>query len=162
LTKTRIGFGYDIHRLAEGEELWLGGLLIPHNQGSVGHSDADVLIHAICDALLGAVSMGDIGSHFPDTDPKWKGVDSKLLLKEVIGLVKTAGYQLGNVDATICLELPKLRPHIDNMRKCLASILEVDMFDVSIKATTSEKMSFVGREEGVKAYAVALLYSLDK
>ncbi|MBX2844806.1 MAG: 2-C-methyl-D-erythritol 2,4-cyclodiphosphate synthase [Saprospiraceae bacterium] len=158
MTKHRIGFGYDIHRLAEGEELWLGGLLIPHHKGSVGHSDADVLIHAICDALLGAISLGDIGMHFPDTDPKWKGVDSKLLLKEVLNKVLERDYSIGNIDATICLEKPKLRPHIDAMRSCLASILAIDIDDLSIKATTSEKMSFVGTEAGIKAYAVVLLY----
>lgn len=153
----KIGFGYDIHRLAEGEELWLGGLLIPHHKGSVGHSDADVLIHAICDALLGALSLGDIGAHFPDTDPKWKGVDSKLLLKAVMDIVKEKGFAIGNVDSTIVLEKPKLRPHIDHMRETLAPILNTSVENVSIKATTSEKMSFVGKEEGVKAYATVLI-----
>ncbi len=153
----RIGFGYDIHRLAEGEELWLGGLLIPHTKGSVGHSDADVLIHAICDALLGALALGDIGSHFPDTDPNYKGIDSKLLLGKVMDIILDKGYMLENLDSTIVLETPKLRPHIDAMRECLSKILSCDIDQVSIKATTSEKMSFVGVEEGLKAYATVLL-----
>lgn len=154
----KTGFGYDIHRLAEGEDLWLGGLLIPHTKGTVGHSDADVLIHAICDALLGALALGDIGAHFPDTDPKWKGVDSKILLKEVMRMVHEKGYNVSNIDTTIVLEQPKLRPHIDSMRACLAEIMQLEIDCLSIKATTSEKMSFVGKEEGVKAYAVCLIY----
>jgi len=153
----KIGFGYDIHRLAKGEELWLGGLLIPHTKGSVGHSDADVLIHAICDALLGALALGDIGSHFPDTDPAYKGIDSKILLANVFTIIQKKGFEIGNIDSTIVLEQPKLRPFIDEMRKVLATILNCDLDQVSIKATTSEKMSFVGNEEGVKAYATVLI-----
>jgi len=153
----KIGFGYDIHRLAEGEELWLGGLLIPHTKGSVGHSDADVVIHAICDAMIGALALGDIGSHFPDTDPQYKGIDSKVLLKHVYELINSKGWLIGNIDSTIVLETPKLRPHIDDMRNLLSSILTCDVSQISIKATTSEKLSYVGEEEGVKAYAVVLL-----
>lgn len=153
----KIGFGYDIHRLAKGEQLWLGGLLIPHDKGSVGHSDADVLIHAICDALLGALALGDIGAHFPDTDSKYKGIDSKILLKEVVQILQSKDYEIGNIDSTIVLEQPKLRPFIDQMRETLSTILDCSMDQVSIKATTGEKMSFVGREEGVKAYATVLI-----
>ena len=157
MTNLKIGFGYDIHRLAEGEELWLGGLLVPHTKGSVGHSDADVLIHAICDALLGALALGDIGKHFPDTDDQWKGADSKELLKAVVQMVHKQHFTIGNVDSTIVLEQPKLRPHIDRMRTKLSDLLQVERSCVSIKATTSEQMSFVGKEEGIKAYAVILL-----
>lgn len=155
----RIGFGYDIHRLAEGEELWLGGVLLDHHKGSVGHSDADVLLHAITDALLGALALGDIGLHFPDTDEKWKGADSKKLLLAVYQMIQAKGYSIGNIDSTVCLEQPKLRPHIDTMRKVIADLLECDLDQVSIKATTSEKMGYVGREEGVKAYANVLITS---
>lgn len=154
----RIGFGYDIHQLAEGEELWLGGVKLEYHLGTVGHSDADVLIHAICDAILGAANLRDIGFHFPDTDPKYKGADSKLLLKEVGVILNKKGYKLGNVDATIVMEQPKINPHIEKMQATMAPLLNVSENDISIKATTSEKLSFVGREEGVKAYAVALIY----
>lgn len=158
MTNFKIGFGYDIHRLAENEELWLGGLLIPHYKGSVGHSDADVLIHAICDALLGALALGDIGAHFPDNVQKWKGVDSKILLSEVVQMIRNKGFEIGNIDSTIVLEQPKLRPHIDEMRNKLAEVLSVSSENISIKATTSEKMTFIGREEGIKAYAIALIF----
>ena len=157
----RIGFGYDIHQLAEGEDLWLGGIKLDYYLGTVGHSDADVLIHAICDAILGAANLRDIGFHFPDTDPKYKGADSKVLLKEVGDILNKNGYRLGNIDATIVLEQPKINPHIDKMRETMAPLLSVTTNDISIKATTSEKLSFVGREEGVKAYAVALVYKSE-
>lgn len=153
----RVGFGYDIHQLSEGYDLWLGGIKLDHTKGAVGHSDADVLIHAICDAMLGAADLRDIGYHFPDTDPKYKGADSKLLLKEVNRLVSEKGYSLGNVDATVCLERPKVNPHIPAIKKTLAGILDCEQGQISIKATTSEKMSFVGTEDGIKAYAVCLL-----
>ena len=156
----RVGFGFDVHQLKEGLDFWLGGIVVPHTKGGLGHSDADVLIHAICDALLGAANLGDIGKHFPDTDPKYKGVDSKLLLKEVIKLIREKGYELGNIDATICLQTPKIGPYIPKMQKVLADCMSVDTDLVSIKATTTEKLSFVGREEGVSAYAVALLQKL--
>ncbi len=155
----RIGFGYDIHRLAEEEKLWLGGLLIPSTLGTVGHSDADVLLHAICDALLGALALGDIGAHFPDTDPQYKGIDSKHLLQHIYALIQSKGYSLVNLDATVVLEKPKLRPFIDEMRAVIATILQTSVEVVSIKATTSEQKGFVGREEGIKAYAVVLLES---
>lgn len=153
----RVGFGYDIHQLSEGYDLWLGGIKLDHTKGAVGHSDADVLIHAICDAMLGAADLRDIGYHFPDTDPKYKGADSKLLLKEVNRLVSEKGYSLGNVDATVCLERPKVNPHIPAIKETLAGILDCEQGQISIKATTSEKMSFVGTEDGIKAYAVCLL-----
>jgi 2-C-methyl-D-erythritol 2,4-cyclodiphosphate synthase len=153
----RVGFGYDVHRLTEGRELWLGGVLVPHTVGALGHSDADVLLHAVCDALLGAVALGDIGFHFPDTDARWKGADSKVLLKAVVGLLHERGWQVGNVDATLVLERPKIMPHVPAMRTVMAPLLGVAEDAVSIKATTNEKMGFVGREEGVSAYAVALV-----
>lgn len=156
--KIRTGFGYDIHQLVEGEEFWLGGIKIQHSKGAKGHSDADVLIHAICDAILGAANLRDIGFHFPDTDPKYKGVDSKILLSDTMKLVRDKGYELGNIDATICLEKPRINPHIPEMISTLAQVMDVDKDDISIKATTSEKMSFVGREEGIKAYTVVLIY----
>ncbi len=158
----RIGFGYDIHQLAEGEDLWLGGVKLDYHLGTVGHSDADVLIHAICDAILGAANLRDIGFHFPDTDPKYKGADSKILLKEVGSILNKNGYKLGNVDATIVMEQPKINPHIEKMQATMAPLLNVSENDISIKATTSEKLSFVGREEGVKAYAVALVNTIEK
>jgi 2-C-methyl-D-erythritol 2,4-cyclodiphosphate synthase len=153
----RVGFGYDVHRLTEGRELWLGGVLIPHTVGALGHSDADVLLHAVCDALLGAVALGDIGFHFPDTDQRWKGADSKVLLKAVVDLLHERGWEVGNVDATLVLERPKIMPHVPAMRATMAPLLGVGEDAVSIKATTNEKMGFVGREEGVCAYAVALV-----
>src|SRR5688572_7974850 len=154
----RVGFGYDVHPLGEGRELWLGGVKLEFDKGCVGHSDADVLLHAICDALLGAANLRDIGFHFPNTDPKYKGADSKFLLKEVVELLKQKNYSIGNVDATLSLEAPKINPHIKKMQEVLAPILEVDEDCVSIKATTNEKLGYVGRGEGVNAYAVALIY----
>jgi len=153
----RIGFGYDVHQLKEGLPFTIGGIVIPHNKGPLGHSDADVLIHAICDALLGAANLGDIGTHFPDTDPKYKGIDSKKLLKSVVELLDEHNYEIGNIDATVNLEKPKLKPHIPAMRKTMAEVSTIDEGQISIKATTNEKMGFVGSEEGVAAYAVALI-----
>ena len=150
----RSGFGYDSHRLVEGRPLIIGGVSIPHPKGLLGHSDADVLLHAITDALLGAAALGDIGSHFPDTDPRWKGADSRLLLAEAGRLVRDEGYRIINVDSTVVLERPKLRPHIDAMRQKIADSLEIDVHDVSVKATTNEGMGFVGRGEGAAAFAV--------
>ncbi len=153
----RVGIGYDVHQLAEGYELWLGGIKIEHEVGSKGHSDADVLLHVICDALLGAAALGDIGLHFPDTDPKYKGIDSKKLLAEVMRLIRAEGYEVGNVDATVAMQRPKLRLHIDAMRAKIAEVMGLQIGQVSVKATTTEKLGFVGREEGVEAYAVVLL-----
>lgn len=154
----RIGFGYDIHQLREGEELWLGGIKLNYHLGTVGHSDADVLIHAICDALLGAANLRDIGYHFPDTDPKWKGADSKKLLKGVTNVLLESGFKIGNIDSTLVIEKPKINPHIEKMQSTLAPLMNISETEVSIKATTSEKLSFVGNEKGIKAYAVALIY----
>ena len=156
--KMRVGFGFDVHQLKEGLDFWLGGIIIPHIKGGLGHSDADVLIHAICDALLGAANLGDIGKHFPDDNPKFKGIDSKILLSSVMKLIKEAGYKLGNIDTTICLQTPKIGIYIPEMQKVLASCMSVDQDLVSIKATTTEKLSFVGREEGVSAYATVLIF----
>lgn len=153
----RIGFGFDVHRLSEGYDLWLGGIKIPHMKGAVGHSDADVLLHAICDAILGALALGDIGKHFPDTDAKYKGIDSKLLLEHVINLVHQKGYKVGNIDATLCLEKPKIMPYVEQMRACIASICHVTVDEISVKATTNEKLGYIGNEDGVNAYAVALM-----
>lgn len=158
MIKTRIGFGYDVHQLEEGYDFWLGGIKIPHHLGAKGHSDADVLVHVICDALLGAANLRDIGYHFPDTDPKYKGVDSKILLKEVVALLRSNDYEIGNIDSTICLQVPKINPHIEKMKQCLAEVMQIDQADISIKATTTERLGFVGREEGVSAYAVVLIY----
>lgn len=155
--KIRVGMGYDVHQLAEGHELWLGGIKLEHSKGAVGHSDADALIHAICDALLGAAGMRDIGFHFPNTDERYKGIDSKLLLAEVVKLIGERGFAVGNIDSTLVIEEPKINPHIDDMKHALAPILGVTTDDISIKATTNETMGFVGREEGVAAYAVALI-----
>ncbi|WP_339608051.1 2-C-methyl-D-erythritol 2,4-cyclodiphosphate synthase [Roseivirga seohaensis] len=155
--KIRVGFGYDVHRLEEGKDFWLGGIKVPHTHGAVGHSDADVLIHVICDALLGAANLRDIGFHFSDKDPKFKGIDSKILLKEVVALVEAKGFSIGNIDSTICLELPKVNPHIPEMKKCLAGVMGMDEEDISIKATTTEKLGFVGKAEGVAAYATVLI-----
>ena len=154
----RIGYGYDVHRLEEGEEFWLGGILVPHSKGAVGHSDADVLIHVICDALLGSANMRDIGFHFSDQDPAFKGIDSKILLDRVVDLIRNEGYEIGNIDATICLQKPKVNPHIPDMKKCLADVMKIPEADVSIRATTTEKLGFVGTEEGVSAHAVVLVY----
>lgn len=155
----RIGFGIDFHQLAEGRDLWLGGVNIPHTKGSLGHSDADVLLHAICDGLLGALALGDIGMHFPDTSDEFKGIDSKILLKRTFELVREKNYAVVNIDATICLEAPKIKNYNMDMRKIIAEILEISIEDVSIKATTAETMGFVGRKEGLSAYASVLLKS---
>lgn len=155
--KIRVGFGYDVHRLVEGRELWLGGIKLEHTLGLDGHSDADVLIHAICDALLGAANMRDIGYHFPDTSDKYKNIDSKILLKETVRLIGGKGYKVGNIDATICAERPKINPYIPQMQECLAGLMNVEPDDVSIKATTTEKLGFTGRQEGMSAYAVVLI-----
>ena len=155
--KIRVGFGFDVHQLVEGRDLWLGGVKLQHSKGLLGHSDADVLIHAICDALLGAANMRDIGYHFPDSSADYKGIDSKILLKKVVELIATKGYRVGNVDATVCAEHPKLNPHIPGMQQVLAEVMGVDAEDVSIKATTTEKLGFTGREEGISAYATVLI-----
>ena len=155
--KIRVGFGFDVHQLVEGRELWLGGIRLEHEKGMLGHSDADVLIHAICDALLGAANMRDIGFHFPDTAGEFKDVDSKILLKRTVGLIATKGYRVGNIDATICAERPKLKAHIPAIQEKLAEVMGTDTDDVSIKATTTEKLGFTGREEGISAYATVLI-----
>lgn len=156
----RIGFGVDFHQLAEGRELMIGGIQIPHHKGAVGHSDADVLLHAICDALLGAACLGDIGVHFPDTDPKYKNIDSKILLRETVALIQKENYQLVNIDSTLCLQEPKIKPYIQQMQKAIADIIGTPEKNISIKATTTEQMGFVGRKEGVVAYATALLETI--
>ena len=153
----RIGFGFDVHQLKVGLDFWLGGIIVPHSKGGLGHSDADVLIHTICDALLGAANLGDIGKHFPDTAAEYKGIDSKILLKEVMVLIRNKGYEIGNIDSTICLQTPRIGPYIAEMQKVLATCMNIDVDQVSIKATTTEKLSFVGREEGVSAYATVLI-----
>ncbi len=153
----RIGFGFDVHQLVEGRELWLGGVNIPSAKGALGHSDADVLLHAICDAILGALALGDIGKHFPDTDNSFKGIDSKILLQKVITLIDAKGYKVGNIDSSLCVEKPKVMPYAAQMCSTIASICGVDIDDVSVKATTNEKMGFIGREEGLVAYAIVLL-----
>ena len=155
--KIRVGLGYDVHQLVEGRELWLGGIKIDHRLGLLGHSDADVLIHAICDALLGAANMRDIGYHFPDTAASTLDINSKILLRKTIDLIAGKGYRVGNVDVTVCAERPKLNPHIPDMKDCLAKVMGIDVEDVSIKATTTEKLGFTGREEGISAYAVVLI-----
>lgn len=155
--KIRVGFGYDVHRLVEGRELWLGGIRIEHTHGLLGHSDADVLIHAICDALLGAANMRDIGYHFPDTDPRYAGVDSKILLRDTVRLLAGRGWQVGNIDATLCAQAPKIGSHIPAMQECMAQIMGIDADDVSIKATTTERLGFVGTGEGMSAYATVLI-----
>jgi 2-C-methyl-D-erythritol 2,4-cyclodiphosphate synthase len=157
----RTGFGIDFHQLVAGRELWIGGIKLEHHKGALGHSDADVLLHAICDALLGALSLGDIGLHFPDTDESYKNIDSKILLQKTIQLVTEAEYFVGNIDSTVCLEIPKLKPSIPEMRKVIANILSIDENQVSVKATTSERMGFVGREEGIAAYATVLLIAMQ-
>lgn len=153
----RIGFGVDFHQLVVGRELWIGGINVPHSKGALGHSDADVLLHAICDALLGALALGDIGVHFPNTDPSFKGIDSKILLKRTYALIRAKGYVVTNIDSSVCLEKPPLKKFFPEMRAVIAKALEVSIDDVSIKATTTEQMGFVGREEGIVAYANALL-----
>lgn len=157
MTKIRVGMGFDVHRLVPDRELWLGGIRIPHTMGLLGHSDADVLIHAICDALLGAANMRDIGYHFPDTSAETLNVDSKILLAKTIDLIATRGYRVGNVDATVCAERPKINPHVPAMKACLAHVMGIDEDYVSIKATTTERLGFTGREEGISAYAVVLI-----
>lgn len=156
--KVRVGFGFDVHKLVEGRDLWLGGIKIPHSLGLLGQSDADVLIHAICDALLGAANMRDIGYHFPDTSADTLNIDSKILLKKTIDLIATKGYRLGNIDAMVCAERPKINPHVEKMKECLATVMNADVDDISIKATTTEKLGFTGREEGMSAYATVLIY----
>lgn len=155
--KIKSGIGYDVHRLAEGEELWLGGVRVEHTKGCVAHSDGDVLIHAICDALLGAAGLRDIGYHFPDTDMKYKKIDSKLLLKRCVALIRREGYEISNIDSVLAMQRPKIKPLIDIMRQTLADVMELPFEDVSIKATTTEQLGFEGREEGVSAYATTLL-----
>lgn len=157
----RIGFGLDFHQLVLGRELWIGGIKIDHTKGALGHSDADVLLHAICDAMLGAACLGDIGFHFPDTDDSFKNIDSKILLQKTNDLINKAGYQIGNIDSTLCLEFPKIKPHAHKMQKVIANILSVNENAVSVKATTAEKMGFVGREEGIAAYATVLLIAIQ-
>lgn len=157
MMKVRVGMGYDVHQLVEGRDLWLGGIKINHSLGLLGHSDADVLIHAICDALLGAANMRDIGYHFPDTSADTLNIDSKILLRKVVELIATKGYHIGNIDATVCAERPKINPHIPAMKTCMAQIMNIEEDDISIKATTTEKLGFTGREEGMSAYAVVLI-----
>ena len=157
--KIRVGFGFDVHKLVAGRDLWIGGIKIEHELGLLGHSDADVLIHAICDALLGAANMRDIGYHFPDTSADTLNIDSKILLRKTVGIIATKGYKLGNIDATICAERPKMNPHIPAMKQCLANVIGCDEDDISIKATTTEKLGFTGREEGISAYATVLITS---
>lgn len=154
----RVGFGFDVHQLKDGHPFWLAGIQIPHFQGAYGHSDADVVIHAICDAFLGAAALGDIGKHFPDTDMQFKGIDSKVLLKQVVALLHQKNYHIGNVDVTLVLEKPKIKPFIAQMQQTLAEVMGIEVDQISLKATTNEKMGFVGREEGVAAHAVALIY----
>lgn len=157
MSKMKIGFGFDVHQLAAGKEFWLGGILIDHDKGGVGHSDADVMIHAICDALLGAANLGDIGKHFPDTSSEFKNIDSKILLKRVSDLLVQNKYTIGNVDVTLCLQKPKIASFIPKMQTVLAEVMNISIDDISIKATTTEKLGYVGREEGVSCYAVALI-----
>ena len=156
MKKIRTGFGYDVHQLAKGEEFWLGGILLESILGAVGH--ADVLIHVICDALLGAANLRDIGYHFADTDPQFKRIDSKILLRDVMKLFREKGSEIGNIDSTVCLQLPKLNPHIPTMQACVAEVMQIDIEDISIKATTTEKLGFVGGEEGTEAFASVLIY----
>ena len=155
--KIRVGFGYDVHALVPDRALWLGGIRIEHTLGLLGHSDADVLIHAICDALLGAANLRDIGYHFPDTAGEYENIDSKILVRKPMALMREAGYELGNIDATVCAERPKLNPHIPQMKSVLAEVMNVDPNDISIKATTTEKLGFTGRQEGISAYATVLI-----
>lgn len=158
MTNIRVGMGYDVHQLEEGRDFWMGGVKLPATKGAVGHSDADVLIHAICDALLGAANMRDIGFHFKNTDDRWKGMDSKFFLKEVTRMISEKGWRVGNVDCTICLEKPKIGPHIDAMKQAMAPLMNVTEDEIAIKATTTETLGYVGREEGVNASAVVLIY----
>lgn len=156
--KIKVGFGYDVHQLTEGRDLWLGGVKIEAKLGLLGHSDADVLIHAICDAILGAANMRDIGFHFPNTDPRWKGADSKILLKEVCRLIREKGWEISNIDASLSMEKPKINPHIPKMQEVLSETMNIPQEDISIKATTNEKLGYIGREEGANAFAVALIF----
>ncbi|MEG1554777.1 MAG: 2-C-methyl-D-erythritol 2,4-cyclodiphosphate synthase [Rikenellaceae bacterium] len=158
MKKIRIGYGYDVHRLSEGESLWLGGIKIEHTKGTVAHSDGDVLIHAICDSLLGALALGDIGKHFPDTSSNFKDIDSKILLSRCVDLIESKGYKIGNLDTMLILEKPKIMKYIDVMRNTLAPLMHISIDDISIKATTKEGLSFVGREEGVEAHSTVLVY----
>ena len=153
----RVGIGIDFHQLAEGRDLWIGGVKIPHHKGAIGHSDADVLLHAICDALLGAAALGDIGDHFPDTDPAYKDIDSKILLKKTVELIHKQGYSIVNIDSTICLQAPRIKPYTEQMREVIASVSGIHKNEVSVKATTTEQMGFAGREEGLMAYATVML-----
>lgn len=153
----RIGSGVDYHRLVTGRDLWIGGIKIPHTKGALGHSDADVLLHAICDALLGALALGDIGLHFPDTDESFKNIDSKILLKKCVQLIEEKGYRIINIDSTLCLQAPKIKPYVSSMQQIIAEVAHINADDVSVKATTTEELGFVGREEGLKAYATVLL-----
>lgn len=155
--KIRVGFGFDVHALAAGRELWLGGIRLEHEKGLLGHSDADVLIHAVCDALLGAANMRDIGYHFPDTAGEYENIDSKILLARTVELIRTKGYEVGNIDATVCAERPKLKAHIPRMQEVMAEVMGIETEDISIKATTTEKLGFTGREEGISAYATVLI-----
>ncbi|MBR1469320.1 MAG: 2-C-methyl-D-erythritol 2,4-cyclodiphosphate synthase [Prevotella sp.] len=155
----RVGFGFDVHQLVADRELWLGGLLIPFEKGLLGHSDADVLIHAICDALLGAANMRDIGYHFPDTSADTLNIDSKIILRKTVELLRKTGFEVGNIDATVCAERPKLNPHIPQMQQCMAEVMGISASQISIKATTTERLGFTGREEGISAYAVALIHT---
>jgi 2-C-methyl-D-erythritol 2,4-cyclodiphosphate synthase len=157
MSKLRIGLGVDFHQLVEGREFWLGGILVPHHKGALGHSDADVLLHAICDAMLGAANLGDIGVHFPDTDQAYKDIDSKILLSRCAQLIGEKGYQVVNIDSTLCLQEPKIKPYVPQMQAVIAELLRISTEDISIKATTTERMGFVGREEGIMAYASVLL-----
>lgn len=156
----RIGYGYDVHQLVEGRDLWLGGIRIEHTCGLLGHSDADVLIHAICDAILGAANMRDIGYHFPDTAEETDGIDSKIILRKTVQLIREAGYEIGNIDATVCAERPKLNPHIPQMAETMAEVCQISPSQISIKATTTERLGFTGRQEGISASAVALIYQV--
>ena len=160
--KIRIGYGFDVHKLEKGEKFLLGGVEINHHKGPFGHSDADVLIHVICDAILGAADLRDIGFHFSDKDPQYKGIDSKILLKRVMILIEREGFGIGNIDATVCLQQPKISSYIPKMKACLSNIMNIDPCDVSVKATTTEKLGFVGKEEGISAHCVALLYKSDQ
>jgi 2-C-methyl-D-erythritol 2,4-cyclodiphosphate synthase len=158
----RVGQGYDVHQLVEDRPFWLGGILIPHTHGAKGHSDADVVCHVICDALLGAANLRNIGYHFSDKDPQWKGVDSKILLSKVMEMIREKGFEVGNIDVTVVLQNPKLNPHIPAMKTCLAGVTQLPEEDIAIKATTSEHLGFVGREEGIAAHCVALIYKKDQ
>lgn len=160
MVKIRVGFGFDVHRLVGGRDLWLGGIRLEHEKGLLGHSDADVLVHALCDAIFGAANMRDIGYHFPDTSEQFHNIDSKILLAETMKLVRAKGYEFGNADITLCAERPKLKNHIPVMQECLAQVMNVSVEDISIKATTTEKLGFTGREEGIAAYATVLLERL--